>query len=254
MTPSRFRTWICLFAIVSLAGTNVFADDNESSPADVFLLIGQSNMAGRAPLEDSDREAVPGVSLLNADGKWEPAQSPLNRFASNRKVLSMQRMGPGDGFIRRLRALRPDRTIGLIVNARGGSRIEEWGEDQPYYVNTLKRWKRAGRPKIAGILWHQGEGNANDPDYLDKLAKLVARLRSDLNDPAVPFVAGEVYGDRPVNKLIGKLPETVDRTAVVSVESLNVFDGVHFDRKGQLTLGARYADAWIRLTAPQSDK
>lgn len=239
-----------LVAIAALAATNGFAEDAPPSPDDVFLLIGQSNMAGRAPLEDSDRDVVPGVSLLNADGKWEPARSPLNRYASNRKKLSMQRIGPGDGFIRRLRAIRPDRTVGIIVNARGGSRIEEWEPDQPYYLNTLKRWKRAGRPKIAGILWHQGEGNANDADYLKKLAKLVARLRADLNEPSLPFVAGEVFGDSPVNNLIRKLPDTVGHTAVVTVESLNVFDGVHFDRNSQSTLGARYADAWIKLTAP----
>lgn len=219
-------------------------------PQAVFLLIGQSNMAGRAPLEAGDDAPIDGAWLLDDKGAWLPAASPLNRFATDRKVISMQRIGPGDGFVRRLRELKPDLKIGLVVNARGGTKIEEWGADQKLYVNALARLKQHPDLKLAGVLWHQGEGNSNDPKYLTKLQDLVSRLRADLKDPELPFVAGEVYGDRPVNRLIGQLPASTRRTGVASAAELKVFDGVHFDRDSQLRLGARYADAWVSIVDP----
>ena len=67
-------------------------------PDYVFLMIGQSNMAGRAKMLDEDKKPLAGVQLLNADSKWEQAANPLNRFSSLRKDISMQRMGPSAGF------------------------------------------------------------------------------------------------------------------------------------------------------------
>ena len=89
-----------MFRLVSLSWLLVTvlcaSSHAEEKPDLVFLLIGQSNMAGRAHLEDGDDAAIPGVFLLNADGKWEAARNPLNRYATDRKVISMQRIGPGD--------------------------------------------------------------------------------------------------------------------------------------------------------------
>lgn len=248
MTLLSRRAWSAAF-LLGLFGVPLRADEPAvPSPDLVFLLIGQSNMAGRAPLEPGDDGEIPGVLLLDADNRWQAAKNPLNRHATDRKDLSMQRVGPGDGFARRLRELAPRSTIGLVVNARGGSRIEEWGADQKLYVNTLRRLKAVPGLKLAGVLWHQGESNANDPEYLDKLRNLVERLRSDLDSPDLPWIAGQVYGEIPVNGRMARLPETVPNTAVVSAEGLTVFDGVHFDRKSQRTLGSRYADAWFELT------
>ena len=85
-------------------------------------------MAGRAALADGDDKPLPNIMLLNEKNLWIPATNPLNRFASDRKKLSMQRIGPGDGFARRLNQALPDKQIGLIVNARGGSSINGMGQ------------------------------------------------------------------------------------------------------------------------------
>ncbi|MCA9165241.1 MAG: sialate O-acetylesterase [Planctomycetales bacterium] len=246
LRPPAILLSVALLAMAAVAS-------NAAEPEMVFVLIGQSNMAGRAPLADGDEEPLPGMLLLDADGKWEAARNPLNRYASNRKTLSMQRISPGDGFARELHRQLPDKRIGLVSNARGGTSIEEWGRDQPLYVNTLKRLEAVPHDKIAGVIWHQGEANANDPMYLDKLAELVGRLRADLKRPELPFVAGQVFGDRPVNALIAKLPERVEHTAYVSADGLKVFDGVHFDRDSQQTLGKRYAEAMLKLLGPKQD-
>lgn len=230
---------VSLFASISSAG----------EPDLVFLLIGQSNMAGRAPLEEADKTPIEGVMLLNAEGKWEAAVNPLNRYATDRKVLSMQQLGPGDGFARTLHKELPDQSIGLIVNARGGSNIDLWKPGQTLYDHTLQRIRKLEtKPKFAGVIWHQGESNANDPEYLNKLEELVNNLRKDLENPDLPFVAGEVHKDLPVNGLMKQLPQKLQGTAVVSADKLTVLgDNVHFDRAGQKELGRRYAAAWLKL-------
>lgn len=239
-----------LFVVLSLCLTGISpatADEPAAKPDLVFLLIGQSNMAGRAHLKEGDDKPIPGVMMLDDKGKWIAASNPLNRFASNRKVLSMQRIGPGAGFAHRMHAALPDRTVRLIVNARGGTSINLWKKGGTLYDNALKRVPMVPDTKIAGVLWHQGEADRNDPEYLAKLRVLVATLRTDLKNPDLPFVAGEVYGTGHVNKVFAGLAESIPHTAAAKATDLKVFDGVHFDRDSQLTLGERYADAMLKL-------
>ena len=223
-----------------------------SRPDMVFLLIGQSNMAGRAPLANTDKNPLPGILLLSDQGRWISATNPLNRFATDRKNLPMQRIGPGDGFARRLHQAFPGKQIGLIVNARGGSSIEQWAKGQPLYDNTLKRLQKLNNLKLAGVIWHQGESNRNDPRYFEKLDSLIKNLRTDLNSAKLPFIAGQIYGTGKVNNQIRDLPDRVQRTGYASNEGLRVFDKVHFDRQSQQILGARYAEAYLAIVSQKS--
>lgn len=217
------------------------------TPTKIFLLIGQSNMAGRAKLEKGDDKPITNAWLLTDKAKWEPAANPFNKYASNRKSMGMQRIGPGFGFVLRMNEAMPNEQIGIIGNARGGTKIEEWVKGKPLYDNTIKRLAAVKNLKLAGVLWHQGEGNRNDKDYLVKLKKLIETLREDLKQPKLPFIAGKIAKESVVNELLEKLPTTVPHTAVVSVDGYKLFDGVHFDRQSQLTIGQRYADAYLKL-------
>lgn len=214
----------------------------------VYLLIGQSNMAGRATVEAEDEAPVERTFLLNAEGEWEPATNPLNRFSSVRKRLALQTLGPGSSFARQMAEHDPEARIGLVVNARGGTRIEEWAPGSELYKEAVRRvHEAASSGELKGILWHQGEGNSNDPEYLGKLAALIRSLREDLGNPALPFVAGQVEGDRPVNKLIAQLPAAVPVTAYASSAALKTFDNTHFDSASTRELGRRYALEMVRL-------
>ena len=238
---------VSLFCLYLIGSNTTSAEEPVTQPDLVFLLIGQSNMAGRADLEDGDDAPIPGVLMLDDKGKWIAAANPLNRFASDRKVLSMQRIGPGAGFAQRMHAALPNRTLGLIVNARGGTSISLWKKGGALYDNAMKRVRTVPGIKIAGVLWHQGEADRNDPEYLAKLKVLIETLREDLKNPELPFVAGEVFGKGHVNKVFAGLSEAVPHTGAAKATDLNVFDGVHFDRKSQLTLGERYAEAMLKL-------
>ena len=237
---------LLITATIGLLALPGFAEDG-SPPDKVFLLIGQSNMAGRAALEDGDDQPILHVLLLDDQGKWIPATNPLNRFATDRKDLSMQRISPGFGFAKAISKAFPDATIGLISNARGGTSVEQWQKGQPLYDNTIKRLQAVRGLKIDGVIWHQGEANRDDPKYLGKLQNVIESLRTDLTSPNLPFVAGEIYGETPVNDLLGQLPTKVSGTGVASASGLKVFDKVHFDRQSQITLGERYAEQMLKL-------
>lgn len=215
----------------------------KSFSLDIYLLIGQSNMAGRAQFADKNLPPLQGVSLLNGEDTWEPAENPLNRFSTIRKDLSMQRLGPGYSFARSMHATDPSQALGLVVNARGGSAIAEWARDANFYQETLRRIAIARTSgTLRGILWHQGETDFEDPAYLGKLAELIERLRTDLKLPQLPFVAGEINNIPALNQQLGKLAASVPFTGLASADGLEATDEWHFDTRSILLLGERYAD------------
>jgi hypothetical protein len=89
--------------------------------------------------------------------------------------------------------------------------------------------------------------------YIDKLKVLINRLRTDLQAPDLPFVAGEIgYFNKTnyINPIINKLPQQVRQTAVVSAEGLtDKGDSVHFNTPSARELGKRYAQSMKRLQA-----
>ena len=126
------RLFLCLiFVISSLSGTQLLNGQDESpdQPLDLYLLIGQSNMAGRAPFTEEEAKPLENCYLLNNEDKWEIAKNPLNRHSTIRKGLNAQKLNPGYSFTKVMLAENGETPIGLIVNAKGGSKIEEWAKE-----------------------------------------------------------------------------------------------------------------------------
>ena len=224
----------------------------------LYLLIGQSNMAGRAEITEDTSDVIDRCYLLNDKNEWEPASNPLNRHSSVRKDLALQKLGPGYSFARKMLEQDKNLTIGLIVNARGGTKIDEWLGKSELYRGARKRTKAALKDgTLKGVLWHQGEGDQAQADvYLEKLQTLIGQLRADFNDPNLPFIAGQIAKDGDINAQIAKLPAAVHSTAFVSSEDLATTDGTHFDTKSQILLGERYAAAMAKIqsTLPAAPK
>jgi hypothetical protein len=227
--------------------------DDGKAPMHIYLLIGQSNMAGRAPFTKAEAAPIPRCSLLNKEGKWEPARNPLNRYSTIRKGLGMQKMNPGYRFAQTMLKKQPGVSIGLVVNAKGGTSINQWVKGSRFYKDALARTKIAQKAGVLkGILWHQGESDSKNPaKYLDKLKALVTDLRKDLDAPNIPFIAGEVRDVKPINEQIRQLPKAVEHTAFVSAEGLKTMDRWHFDAASMKLLGQRYAEEMLKLHAKQ---
>lgn len=256
-----------IFIIVAALSPAVFAQ-TQPLPAKeqfhLFLLAGQSNMAGRGAVTPADKTPVARVLMLNQAGEWVPAVDPMHFDKP-----SIVGVGLGRTFGSLMAKANPSLTIGLIPCAVGGSPIEVWKPGAFYEPTKSHPWDDAiRRAKIAlragtlkGILWHQGESDsnaANSPMYEAKLHDLIARLRAELSAPDVPFVAGQLgnFPDNPWNEFKTRvdrvhrgLPEKVSRAAYVSAEGLkHNGDKVHFDADSLREFGRRYAEAYLKLT------
>jgi hypothetical protein len=229
----------------------------DDAKLDVFLLIGQSNMAGRGKVEAEDREPIPRVWMLDKSDAWAPAVDPLHY--DKPKVAGV---GLGRSFAKAVAEARPDVHVGLVPCAFGGTSIDQWAKGGKLYDEAVRRAKVAmRRGTLAGILWHQGESDSGSEEkraaYPAKLEQLIENLRQDLDAPDVPFVLGQlgefrerkVPGNATMNELLRAFPETHPRTACVESAGLtSVGDDTHFDAKSLREFGKRYAAAYLKLS------
>ncbi|MGV8091969.1 MAG: sialate O-acetylesterase [Mangrovibacterium sp.] len=253
------RKYFILLFLFGMSGCSSSSDeglaDNNLENQFIFLLIGQSNMAGRAEIETQDRDSLEGAFLFTgiAGRVWEKAANPLNKYSTVREDLSMQKLGPGYTFARKMVESCPGKQIRLVVNAKGGTAIADWMPGTTLYNEAVKRATMAMKDgTLQGILWHQGESDIYKTDsYLESISALIQSLRTDLGFPGLPFVAGQLSEDRPeraaFNQVIIHLPEKVAVTGVVSSEGTVTMEGTHFNSESQRLMGERYAVEMLKL-------
>ena len=228
----------------------------------LFLLAGQSNMAGRGEVEAQDRVVHPRVLTFTREGTWVPAVDPIHFDKPSAGV------GLGRSFGLALAARDSSITIGLIPAAVGGSPIGAWEPGGRHeqtgnypYDEAIRRARRAMQDgSLKGILWHQGESDSplmHARLYETRFHALIKRFRRDLGYPDVPFLIGQLgqfpdhpwdEGRRHVNAAHAWTPKTVPHTVVVSSKDLtHKGDGVHFDAASLRAFGRRYAEAYVAL-------
>jgi hypothetical protein len=228
----------------------------------IFLLAGQSNMAGRGDLAEADRAINTRVLMLAKDGTWQYAMDPVHY---DKKIAGV---GLARSFAAVLVERNPDITVGLVPAAIGGSPIAAW-EPGAYHERTnthpyddaINRAKRAMQDgTLAGILWHQGEGDSGTEKsavYKDKLIALVERFRRDLDAPYVPFIIGQLGqfegkpwspGRQVVNEAHIEVAQEVHNGGFVSSDGLtSKEDNTHFNSKSLHEFGKRYAQIYLRV-------
>lgn len=269
MTRRFFLALVTLIAALpALRGTEA-AELPPREKFHLFLLVGQSNMAGRGKVEDDDRKPNPRVLMFTKDRTWEPAVDPLH--FDKPKVVGV---GLGRTFGLALAEADPDATIGLIPCAVGGSPIETWEpgafdaptKTHPWDDAMLRAGAALPAGTLKGILWHQGESDASaerSPLYEKRLHDLIDRFRVTLKAPEVPFIAGQMgqFPKKPwsadakrVDAVHRGLPLAVPHTAFVSSDGLtDNGDSVHFNAASYRELGRRYAAAYRKvIAAPKS--
>ncbi|GAA4447582.1 sialate O-acetylesterase [Ravibacter arvi] len=228
---------------------------------DLYLLIGQSNMAGRGKLDSAAVLEREGIWVIQADNSWTAAKDPVHYDKPK-----MVGIGPGLAFAEEIRKAS-GRPIGLIPCAVGGSRLDDWATGRRHeqtgiyaYDAMLARVKEAQkRGRLKGILWHQGEGDST-PElaavYGQKLSAFFERLRKDIGAEKVPVLIGTL-GDfyvrknpraADINKIIEGFPVPGDHIYVVSSSGLtDLGDGTHFDGPSARELGRRYAEQYLKI-------
>ncbi len=225
----------------------------------VFIMAGQSNMAGRGIVAPQDTIPNPRILSINSKNKLILAKEPLHFYEPNLAGLDC-----GHSFGKTLLEHVPDSVSLLILpTAVGGSSVTQWVNDSIYRdVQLLTNFKEKvaiGEKygTIKGILWHQGESDANAHDiplYKDKLSSLFYTFRTTIGNDSLPIILGELgaYSETQeewgaINKIINEFPSTDENTSVISLSDLkDKGDEVHFNTKGFRTMGKRYAEAYIK--------
>ena len=217
----------------------------------VILHFGHSNMTGlaRTPTDLRSFHYDPqprlwmymgGTTFLPA--KEQTAPSPGHSGA-----------GPGMAILRSLAAtMPPDVHLISIGKGRGSATTEDYQKGGLYYANGFMERAIALKGRVTfGALWimlgitdrHMPLGE--QAGFADRLAKIVADIRADLETPDLPVLhtdyevesTGSLGIDsdyaRRIRPLMLSLPSKVTRLAIIPTDMLGMHDDHHFDLSGQ---------------------
>lgn len=232
-----------------------------SKPVWIFMLAGQSNMAGRGLVEDEDTSTHPDILMLDSMDNWTLAKEPLHYYEPVRRGLDC-----GMAFAKEMIRLNQDSiAIGLVPCAVGGSSVEQWLYDSTYrgvklYSNFNQKVSKAKlKGSIKGILWHQGESNLNTgplTDYSRRLDSLFMQMRASAGSSSLPVIMGELGeflsfneykgGQVQFNAFLRSKDSLSAKLKLVTSKGLeHKGDSVHFNSASLRELGRRYARAFM---------
>lgn len=226
-----------------------------------FLMIGQSNMAGRGFKEEVEPIKNPRIKVLR-NGRWQKMYVPVNPDRPFSGISLAESFA--DAY-----AKEHDVDVGLIPCADGGTGLDQWCVDGLLFSNAVSQAELAGRTStIAGILWHQGETDCQEHlygQYEEKCTHILQTLRERLGLWDVPVLVGGL-GDylslrtedpylgknyRSVNQALMAMAQKQERYGYVSAEGLTSNpDYLHFCAKSLREFGLRYYEVFKKLEDP----
>lgn len=222
-----------------------------------FLLIGQSNMAGRGFLNEVMPIQNSRIHVLK-NGRWQKMFTPVNFDRSFAGVNLAESFA--DAYEKEHHV-----DVGLIPCADGGTCLDQWQVGGLLYDHAVFQARLAARTStIAGILWHQGEGDCREdlyPLYEAKFVKIMNAFRKELNLYDVPVLVGglgdflanceldkELKNYSLVNESLKRIAAGNSMTGFVSAEGLTSnSDNLHFNAKSLREFGLRYYREFSRL-------
>jgi hypothetical protein len=215
-----------------------------------FLMIGQSNMAGRGFLNEVDPIEDKHIFMLR-NGRFYPMKEPINYdrpFSGISLAASF-----AEEYVK-------DRgeELGLIPCADGGSSLDDWTVGGELYDHAVFQSRLAKRnSEIKGILWHQGEADCSlglIDAYRNKFLKIIKSLKKDLEIEHVPVLIGGLgnflsqcaldenlknYGR--MNQVLKEITETERGYYYVDAAGLSSNpDYLHFNARSLREFGKRY--------------
>jgi D-aminopeptidase len=283
MVPARLRRWVVLVpAVISVLALGFAAPAAEQRIVHVFLLAGQSNMAGA----DSEIPAPPGFVQMEADraalfttaplpdGEKSPRYVPWGEMKGHEAKGKLVH-GPEVGFARALHAAGWRDVAIIKVSGNFGRDAQQWpwGEGGEFFgawtkfvEARLAELLADGRtPRICGFVWHQGIDDAihgRAGQYESNLRGLISVLRRRYAAEQTPFVLARSVNSRIVQPRPdheGRSPmaqvrraqvtvaETVPFAAWIDVDDLPNVNTHHFSAESQLVIGRRFGEAFLAV-------
>ena len=246
--------------------SNIIKDGiaKEDNKITSFLMIGQSNMAGRGDFGEVDRIINDKCFMLRM-GRWQTMSEPINvdRDVLHNKFHSGVCLAASfaDDVSKHING-----EVGLIPCADGGTRIAQWQPGEALFDHAVMQTKLALRnSKLGGIIWHQGEsdcGEEFDPKlYRERFLNTVTCLRKELNAEHLPLIIGEIsyeitdewkykVNSHEMNALLNQLKDELPFCDIASSKGLPLKpDGIHFNSASLREFGHRYFEKYKQLSA-----
>ena len=278
------RIWVVVTLVLAMAGgIPRLASAADKPVLKVFLLAGQSNMAGA----DSVVPDPPGFQSTAADRATRFTMAPIpegdqsmqyvpwgeirGHQAKNRLVH-----GPEVGFARALHAAGWRNVAIVKVHANFSRDVQTWpwGEGgalfnawTKFIDARLAEIKAQGYSiQVCGFLWHQGIDDAiHGPlasRYERNLGDLIGVLRKRYSARNAPFVLARSVNSPIAKGITGggddspmavvrraqvKVGESVPLAAWINVDDLPNVNTHHFSAESQLVIGQRYGEEFLKL-------
>ena len=226
----------------------------------VFILAGQSNMAGRGKIEPMDTIPDPRILTINKTGELILAKEPLHFYEPTLTGLDC-----GLSFGKELLKYIPDSiSILLLPTAVGGSAIQQWIGDETYrnvsLFSNFKEKTAIGNQHgiIKAILWHQGESDSASPETIElydkQLGVLFSKFRTEVGNPNLSICFGRLGSFskteeswQAINAKMEDYQKTDPFSYLIQTKNLNhKGDFIHFDSEGQRAMGVSFAKAYIQ--------
>ena len=224
-----------------------------------FLMVGQSNMAGRGDLGEVEPIINDRCYVLRM-GRWQKMCEPVNYDRSlNAGFLPGVCLATSFADLAEKRFGAP---VGLIPCADGGTTVEQWQPGTTLFDHAVFMAKLAMRTsRLGAIIWHQGESDCDPflPEvYEEKFLRTMNALRRELGED-IPIIIGEISENTAekwnisknapkMNELLRSLSKKLPRCAIAEAKELSLrCDGIHFSSASLRTLGQRYFEKFLEL-------
>lgn len=214
-------------------------------------------MAGRGLIHEADTIYNDNLYMFR-DNTWMLAEEPLHTDKPD-----LAGIGLGMSFADTLQR-KFDKKIGLIPCAFGGTSLAEWKQGELLYTNAVSETIKAlESSSLKGILWHQGESDADHlstaQNYKDRFQTFIASLLVDINQTSIPIIIGELgefllkYENCAYSPVINNQLKSLSLDdkyyAFVSAKDLtDNGDRLHFNSKSLREFGIRYANKWMECS------
>jgi len=269
--------------VAGLVISCVLATNSASAATKVFLLGGQSNMAGRGQANELAapyNAAQTSVKLWSnrTSNAWVDLQSGFGAEAPD--------FGPEVSFGYAVKQFFPADEIYLIKYGIPATNLAfNWkpsgtgtiSSAEGYYYNVFQETANAAinnliaagkSPAIAGMLWMQGESDALNTSmanaYEANLRNLIGAVRTDFATPTMPFILGRIttlWGTTANNTKVRTAEDAVGADPTLTSVSTFSTDGLslwvsphaypnHYDTQGQIELGNLFASQFAPTPEP----
>ncbi|KAJ1431062.1 Sialate O-acetylesterase domain [Sesbania bispinosa] len=260
--PKNMPSLLLLLFLIQTWPTRLQADRN------IFILAGQSNMAGRGGVVNDTATGVttwdgvvppqcrpnPSIERLDAKLRWVEAHEPLHKDIDAEKTNGI---GPGMAFANSiLHKHKVLGIVGLVPCAIGGTNISQWERGKELYNHMMKRIKASLRDggTIRALLWYQGESdteNLNDAQsYQTRVHKFFLDVRDDMQSPLLPIIqVALASGSGPYIEIVRQAQLGIDLLNLKTVDAKGLAlepDGLHLSTPAQVDLGQMMANAFLQ--------